>query len=151
MRTQSVDGLSDAAGGRERNSCCMEWNETEREYPEDKCVHELFEEQVEKTPEAMAVVFEEQELSYGELNRRANQLAHYLRKLGVKPDDAGGDLRGARAGDDGGAAGGSEGGRGVCAAGSGVSGGAAALHAGGQRAGGAADPGIWQSGWRSCM
>ena len=50
-------------------------------------MHELFEEQVEKTPNAAALVYEEQELSYVELNRRANQLAHYLRKLGVKPDD----------------------------------------------------------------
>ena len=48
---------------------------------------QLFEEQVEKTPQAVALVFEEEELSYAELNRRANQLAHYLRKLGVKPDD----------------------------------------------------------------
>ena len=56
------------------------------EYPGDRCVHELFEEQVAKTPEATAVVFEEDELSYAELNRRANQLAHYLRELGVKPD-----------------------------------------------------------------
>src|ERR1700728_239111 len=46
----------------------------------------MFEEQVEKTPGATAVVFEEEELSYGELNRRANQLAHYLRELGVGPD-----------------------------------------------------------------
>jgi amino acid adenylation domain-containing protein len=49
-------------------------------------VHALFEEQVAKTPEASAVVFEGQEISYAELNRRANQLAHYLRQLGVKPD-----------------------------------------------------------------
>ena len=76
----------DTAGGRDANSCCMEWNETKREYRSNRCVHELFEEQVERAGEATAVVFEEQELSYGELNRRANQLAHYLRKLGVKPD-----------------------------------------------------------------
>ena len=49
-------------------------------------VHELFEEQVEKTPDAVAVVYEDATLSYGELNRRANQLAHYLRELGVGPD-----------------------------------------------------------------
>ena len=57
------------------------------EYPRDKCVHELFEEQVRRSPEATAVVFEEEELSYGELNARANRLAHYLRELGVKPDE----------------------------------------------------------------
>ena len=100
----------------------MEWNETEREYRSNRCVHELFEEQVERAPEAVAVVYEEQELTYGELNGRANQLAHYLRKLGVKPDDAGGDLCGARGGDGGGAAGDIEGGRSVCAAGSELSG-----------------------------
>ena len=58
-----------------------------RSIRERSCVHELFEEQVEKTPDAVAVVFEEATLSYGELNRRANQLAHYLRELGVGPDE----------------------------------------------------------------
>jgi amino acid adenylation domain-containing protein len=71
----------------ERDRVLYEWNETKAEYPADKCVHQLFEEQVTKTPDAVAVVFEDQELSYGELNRRANQLAHYLMELGVKPDD----------------------------------------------------------------
>ena len=63
-----------------------EWNDTKADYPEGKCIHELFEEQVERTPDAVAVIFEEQQLTYGELNARANQLAHYLRELGVKPD-----------------------------------------------------------------
>ena len=63
-----------------------EWNETKAEYPREKCVHELFEEQVERTPEAVAVEFEDASLSYEELNRRANRLAHYLRGLGVGPD-----------------------------------------------------------------
>ena len=67
--------------------CWTEWNATEAEYPRDKCIHELFEEQVEQTPEAVAVVYEEEPLSYGELNARANQLAHYLRELGVGPDE----------------------------------------------------------------
>jgi len=62
------------------------WNDTKREYPSEKCVHELFEEQAEKTPEAVAVIFEGREVNYRELNARANQLAHYLRELGVKPD-----------------------------------------------------------------
>ena len=70
----------------ERYQLVIEWNDTGVEYPADKCVHELFEEQVEKTPDAVAVVYEDKELSYGELNRRANQLGHYLRKLGVRPD-----------------------------------------------------------------
>ena len=71
----------------ERHRLLYEWNDTKAEYPSDKCVHELFEAQVERTPDAVAVVFEDESLSYGELNRRSNQLAHYLRQLGVKPDD----------------------------------------------------------------
>ncbi|MBN3884455.1 MAG: amino acid adenylation domain-containing protein [Nostoc sp.] len=51
-----------------------------------KCIHRLFEEQVEKTPDAVALVYEKQNLSYRELNNRANQLAHYLQALGVKPE-----------------------------------------------------------------
>ena len=70
----------------ERCQLLYEWNATEAEYPRERCVHELFEEQVEKTPDAVAVVYEDATLSYGELNRRANQLAHYLRELGVGPD-----------------------------------------------------------------
>ena len=74
-----------------------------------------------------------EKLSYGELNGRANQLAHYLRKLGVEPEVRVGDVRGAAGGDGGGAAGDAESGRSVRAAGSGVSGGAAGVHDGGQR------------------
>ncbi|NJM73367.1 MAG: amino acid adenylation domain-containing protein, partial [Scytonema sp. RU_4_4] len=70
----------------EQNQLLREWNDKEIEYPQDKCIHELFEAQVEKTPDAVAVVFENQQLSYRELNQRANQLAHYLRALGVKPE-----------------------------------------------------------------
>jgi amino acid adenylation domain-containing protein len=64
----------------------VEWNDTKEDYPQDKCVHQLFEEQVEKTPDAVAAVFENQRLTYRELNHKANQLAHYLQKLGVKPE-----------------------------------------------------------------
>jgi len=70
----------------ERKQVLEEWNQTEAAYPGDRCVHELFAEQVMRTPEAVAVVYEEQQLSYGELNRRANQLGHSLRKLGVGPE-----------------------------------------------------------------
>jgi amino acid adenylation domain-containing protein len=73
--------------GRERNQLLYEWNDTAVKYPPDKCIHELFEEQVEKTPVAVAVVYQGAKLTYGELNRRANRLAHYLRALGVKPDE----------------------------------------------------------------
>ena len=62
------------------------WNNTSSEYPRDSCIHQLFEAQVERTPEAVAVSFGEQEISYRELNRRANQVAHYLRSLGVGPE-----------------------------------------------------------------
>ncbi|HSJ75229.1 MAG TPA: condensation domain-containing protein, partial [Gemmatimonadales bacterium] len=71
----------------ERHELIVEWNATEAEYPREKCVHELFEAQVAQTPDAVAVVFEDEALSYGELNRRANQLAHYLRELGVIPGE----------------------------------------------------------------
>ena len=71
----------------ERDRVLYEWNDTKTDFPSDKCVHQLFEEQVEQNPDATAVVFEEDALSYGELNRRANRLAHYLRQLGVRPDD----------------------------------------------------------------
>lgn len=63
----------------------IEWNNTKANYPQDKCIHQLFEVQVEKTPNAVAVVFDNQKLTYRELNDRANQLAHYLQELGVKP------------------------------------------------------------------
>lgn len=64
----------------------QEWNDTETEYPQDIGIHQLIEAQVEQTPEAIAVVFANQSLTYRELNTRANQLAHYLRSLGVKPE-----------------------------------------------------------------
>ncbi len=64
----------------------VKWNDTATNYPQDKCIHELFEAQVEKTPDAVAVVFEEEQLTYQELNSKANQLGHYLQDLGVKPE-----------------------------------------------------------------
>ena len=70
----------------ERQQLLVEWNDTESEYPKDRCIHALFEEQVEKTPDAIAIVFEEQQLTYGELNQKANQLAHHLAGLGVKAE-----------------------------------------------------------------
>jgi amino acid adenylation domain-containing protein/non-ribosomal peptide synthase protein (TIGR01720 family) len=70
----------------ERQQLLVEWNDTKRDFPSDKCIHELFEAQVERTPEAAAVVFGNQQLTYQELNRRANQLARYLQKLGVGPE-----------------------------------------------------------------
>ncbi len=70
----------------ERNHLLYELNSTKADYPRTVCLHELFEQQVERSPEAVAVVFEGQRLSYRELNEQANQLAHYLRAEGVGPD-----------------------------------------------------------------
>ena len=70
----------------ERHQLLVEWNDTNVEYPRDKCVHQLFEEQVERTPDSIAVVFQEQELTYRQLNERANQLAHQLIGMGVGPE-----------------------------------------------------------------
>ncbi|HKV95700.1 MAG TPA: amino acid adenylation domain-containing protein [Candidatus Angelobacter sp.] len=74
--------LSDA----ERHQVAYEWNRTQAEYPKGVCIHELFEAQVKRTPEATAVVFGDERISYGELNRRANRWAHYLQVKGVKPE-----------------------------------------------------------------
>ncbi|GFZ99055.1 non-ribosomal peptide synthetase [Okeania sp. KiyG1] len=71
---------------REKQQILVEWNDTKVDYPQGKCIHELFEAQVEKTPNAVAVVLAEEKLTYSQLNIKANQLAHYLQKLGVKPE-----------------------------------------------------------------
>ncbi|WP_375480028.1 amino acid adenylation domain-containing protein [uncultured Nostoc sp.] len=70
----------------ERHQLLVEWNNTAVDYPQQQCIYQLFEAQVERTPDAVAVVFEDEQLTYWELNIRANQLAHYLRSLGVKPE-----------------------------------------------------------------
>ena len=70
----------------ESHQLLVEWNDTAAEYPEGRCIHQLFEAQAARTPEAVAVIFEDRQLSYAELNVRANQLAHYLRSKGVGPD-----------------------------------------------------------------
>ena len=64
----------------------MEWNQTHREYTQKNCIHKLFESQVELTPDAVAVEQDGQKLTYRQLSDRANQLAHYLQSLGVKPE-----------------------------------------------------------------
>src|SRR3984885_14262567 len=70
----------------EQHQLLYEWNDTRTEFPSQPCIHQLFEEQVRTCPDATAVVYEEASLTYAELNRHANRLAHYLRGLGVKPD-----------------------------------------------------------------
>lgn len=69
-----------------RHKLLVDWNNTRAEYPQDKCIHHLFEEQVRLTPDAIAIVFEGKQLTYQDLNAKANQLAHYLQTLGVKPE-----------------------------------------------------------------
>ncbi len=71
----------------DRRELLDHFNDTEADYPASKLIHQLFEEQSAAQPEAVAVVFEDQLLTYGELNARANQLAHHLIELGVQPDD----------------------------------------------------------------
>ena len=70
----------------ERATVLVDWNATEADYPKDTCIHELFEAQAARTPDAVAVVHGDVELTYAELNAKANRLAHYLRGLGVTPD-----------------------------------------------------------------
>ncbi|MBS0186129.1 MAG: AMP-binding protein, partial [Proteobacteria bacterium] len=71
---------------KEKQKLLIEWNATQADYPENTDIHHLFEEQVEKTPQNIALVYEDEQLTYQELNDRANQLAHYLRSKGVGPD-----------------------------------------------------------------
>ncbi len=82
----AVDSLP-LLSAAERQQQLYELNATQAAYPKDKLIHELFEEQAAARPDAPAVVFEDQIVSYGELNTRANQLAHELIALGVQPDD----------------------------------------------------------------
>ncbi|MBW4673831.1 MAG: amino acid adenylation domain-containing protein [Desmonostoc geniculatum HA4340-LM1] len=70
---------------QEHQQLLVDWNNTQIDCPQ-KCIHQLFETQVEKTPDAVAVVFENQQLTYRELNTKANKLAHYLQELGVKTE-----------------------------------------------------------------
>jgi amino acid adenylation domain-containing protein len=70
----------------EKHKLLVEWNNTQREYPKNQCIHQLFEEQVEKTPDNIALVYKDKKLTYRELNEKANQLARVLREKGVKPD-----------------------------------------------------------------
>jgi len=70
----------------ERHQLMVEWNDTAADYPGDLCIHQLFEAQVKHTPDAVALVHENMQLTYQQLNQRANRLAHYLQRLGVKPE-----------------------------------------------------------------
>src|SRR5829696_5512254 len=82
QQVSSLPLLSD----EDRRQLLVEWNDTARDYGQKSCIHELFEEQVARTPEQVAVVVQEEKVFYRELNERANQLAHHLRSLGVGPE-----------------------------------------------------------------
>lgn len=70
----------------ERHQLLVDWNNTAQDYSKEKCFHDLFEAQAQRTPDSIAVVFDDRRLTYRELNARANRLAHYLRRLGVGPE-----------------------------------------------------------------
>jgi len=70
----------------ERQQLLMDWNATEAEFPRGRCLHQLFEEQAQRAPEAVALIFGDQRLSYRELDERANRLARHLRRLGAGPE-----------------------------------------------------------------
>ncbi|WP_422646038.1 condensation domain-containing protein, partial [Xenorhabdus miraniensis] len=84
--TQTISSLP-MMSVTERQQLLANFNAPQADFPQEALIHELFEQQAELTPDAIAVVFEGQSLSYGELNRRANRLAHHLLALGVQPDD----------------------------------------------------------------
>ncbi|MBW4537465.1 MAG: amino acid adenylation domain-containing protein [Pleurocapsa minor HA4230-MV1] len=70
----------------EKQQILIDWNNTQVNYQDNLCIHQLFEQQVAKTPDAVAVIFEEEQLTYQELDRRAEELAGYLQNIGVKPE-----------------------------------------------------------------
>ncbi|MHC5826104.1 MAG: AMP-binding protein, partial [Nostoc sp.] len=70
----------------ELHNLLVEYNNTQLDYPQDKCIHQLFESVVEQNHDAIALVFGDEELSYKELNIRSNKLGHYLKKLGVEAE-----------------------------------------------------------------
>ncbi len=73
-------------GAQEQQQILLDWNNTETSYPREQCIPEFFEEQVRRSPDAVALVFNDQRLTYDALNKRANQLAHHLKKQGVGPE-----------------------------------------------------------------
>ena len=81
QRVADLPLLADA----EQRQLLAEWNDTDTDFPRDKCVHELFETQVERTPNTVALVYNKEEVSYRELDNQANRVARHLRSLAVGP------------------------------------------------------------------
>jgi amino acid adenylation domain-containing protein len=91
LQNMMADSAQPVAGVRllsaaEWQQIVVDWNKTALEFPRETLMHELFEAQVERTPDAVAAIFRRQEITYRELNRQANQLAHHLKSLGVGPE-----------------------------------------------------------------
>ncbi len=82
MKLSEVSLLDD----KERHQLLVEWNQTEADYPRELCLHQGFENQVQKNPEAVAIEYGEQRLTYAEVDQKANQVAHYLQKQGIGPE-----------------------------------------------------------------
>src|SRR5262249_29088719 len=78
----SLDVMPEA----DKRQVLLEWNVSQTPFPQDKCIHQLFEDQAERTPQAVALIQDKLQLSYAELNARANRLAAFLREMGVGPD-----------------------------------------------------------------
>jgi len=79
-------GDLDILTSAERHQMLVEFNDTRTDYPNDKCLHQLFEEHVQRTSDNVAIVFEGEQLTDTQLNARSNQLAHHLQALGVRPE-----------------------------------------------------------------
>jgi surfactin family lipopeptide synthetase C len=88
IAAQPLQSLADLSmlTASEQQQLLVEWNDTQKEYPADVCIYHLFEQQVKRSPDRIAIVFEDQQLTYQELDDKANQLACYLQQLGVKAE-----------------------------------------------------------------
>ena len=124
QRVWEVSWLTEA----EEQQVLKEWNDTDQAFAATQCVHQAIEEQVERTPEQIALISDEEQLSYRELNHRANRLAHYLQGHGVRTGDVGGIMCRTLNRDGGGAVGDPESRRRVCAVGSRLSHTATSIH-----------------------
>ncbi|WP_310482214.1 polyketide synthase, partial [Chamaesiphon sp. VAR_48_metabat_403] len=83
-----ADGTqSPAMSDLQRQQILFDWNDTSTDYPRDNCIHQIFERQVAERGDAIALVYQQQQLTYTQLNRQANQLAHHLISLGIQPED----------------------------------------------------------------